>query len=92
MSDDPSCGVVDGDCKVFDHDGLYVAGSSVFPTGGHANPTLSILALAIRLADHLKTVLACNARTFQLPSTLRPKSGDPVVAPFPVEKGGHTGT
>jgi choline dehydrogenase-like flavoprotein len=87
MADDPSCGVVDRNCKVFHHDGLYVAGSSVFPTGGHANPTLSILALAIRLADHLKAVLAHNARTFQLPSALRLKSGDPVAAPSPIERG-----
>jgi choline dehydrogenase-like flavoprotein len=34
---------------------LRIIGSSVFPTGGHANPTLMILALAIRLSDHLKT-------------------------------------
>jgi len=35
-------------------DGIFVAGSSVFPTTGHANPTLMIVALAIRLADWLK--------------------------------------
>jgi choline dehydrogenase-like flavoprotein len=55
MSDDPGQGVVDSDCRVHGVTGLYVAGSSVFPTSGHANPTLMILALAIRLADHLKT-------------------------------------
>ena len=52
-------GVVDRDCKVFDVDNLYIAGSSVFPTGGHANPTLTIVALAIRLADTIK--LRCAA-------------------------------
>jgi choline dehydrogenase-like flavoprotein len=36
---------------------LFVAGSSLFPTGGFANPTLTIVALALRLADHLKTQL-----------------------------------
>jgi choline dehydrogenase-like flavoprotein len=46
-------GVVDADCKVFGIDNLYVAGSSVFPTGSHANPTLMILALAVRLSDTL---------------------------------------
>lgn len=55
MSDDPSQGVVDSNCRVHGVAGLYIAGSSVFPTGGHANPTLMILALAIRLADHLKS-------------------------------------
>jgi len=53
MADDPARGVVDSDCQVHGIDGLYVAGSSVFPTGGYANPTLTIVALALRLADHL---------------------------------------
>ncbi len=51
-------GVVDPDCAVFGVQGLFVAGSSVFPTGGHANPTQTIVALAVRLADHLKALLA----------------------------------
>jgi choline dehydrogenase-like flavoprotein len=45
--------VVDADCRL--DDGLYVCGSSVFPTSGCANPTLTILALALRLADHLRS-------------------------------------
>lgn len=53
MSDDPNGGVVDADCRVHGYDNLYVAGSSVFPTGGWANPTLTIVALALRLAEHL---------------------------------------
>jgi choline dehydrogenase-like flavoprotein len=40
-------------------DGIFVAGSSVFPTTGHANPTLMIVALAIRLADWLKARQFC---------------------------------
>jgi choline dehydrogenase-like flavoprotein len=57
MSDDPKSGVVDENCQVHGVRGLYVAGGSVFPTSGHANPTLMILALAIRLADTIKSRL-----------------------------------
>jgi choline dehydrogenase-like flavoprotein len=55
MSDDPGVGVVDRNCAVHGMDNLYVAGSSVFPTAGQANPTLTIVALALRLADHLRS-------------------------------------
>jgi choline dehydrogenase-like flavoprotein len=57
MAADPSEGVVDANCQVFGVDGLYIAGSSVFPNSGVANPTFSIAALAIRLADHIKSDL-----------------------------------
>lgn len=53
MSDDPDLGVVDADCRVRGVANLYLAGASVFPTGGHANPTLPAVALALRLAEHL---------------------------------------
>ena len=62
MHDDPKQGVVDVDCRVHGFANLYVAGSSVFPTGSYANPTLTIVALAIRLADHLSGVLGARAR------------------------------
>ena len=55
MSDDPRTGVVDKHAKVHGMSNLYVAGSSVFPTGGHANPTLTIVAHALLLADYLKS-------------------------------------
>lgn len=58
MSETPQTGVVDANCKVHGVHGLYVAGSSVFPTGGYINPTLTLVALAIRLSDHLKKELA----------------------------------
>ena len=51
MSDDPRTGVVDADCKVFGLDNLFIGGSSVFSTSGHANPTFSIVQLSLRLAD-----------------------------------------
>ena len=53
MADNPIDGVVDRNCRVFGTKNLYVAGSSVFPTGGHANPTFTIVQLSLRLADHL---------------------------------------
>jgi len=58
MSGDVRKGVVDADCRVHSQNNLYVAGSSVFPTTGVTNPTLTIVALAVRLADHLKAKLA----------------------------------
>jgi choline dehydrogenase-like flavoprotein len=54
MTVNPKEGVVDVNCQVHGVSGLFVAGSSVFPTTGHANPTLMIVALSIRLADWLK--------------------------------------
>lgn len=54
MAATPREGVVDADCRVFGVANLYVAGSSVFPTCGYANPTLTLVALADRLADHLR--------------------------------------
>jgi choline dehydrogenase-like flavoprotein len=54
MSTDPRQGVVDSQCKVHGIDNLFIAGSAVFPTSGHANPTLTLVALAIRLSERLK--------------------------------------
>ena len=61
MAPDPRRGVVDADCKVHGVGDLYVAGGSVFPTCGDANPTFTIVALALRLADHLAGRLAREA-------------------------------
>lgn len=55
MADDPKNGVVDANCRVHGFSNFYVAGSSVFATGGAVNPTLTVVALATRLADHLKS-------------------------------------
>jgi choline dehydrogenase-like flavoprotein len=54
MSVSPRQGVVDTECRVHGVANLYVAGSSVFPAAGHANPTLTIVALALRLAHQLR--------------------------------------
>jgi choline dehydrogenase-like flavoprotein len=65
MSTDSSTGVVDTDARVHGISNLFVAGSSVFPGGGSVNPTLTIVALGLRLASHLQDVLQ------QLPATAR---------------------
>jgi choline dehydrogenase-like flavoprotein len=56
-NDSPREGVVDRDCRVHGLENLFIAGSSVFPTSGFANPTLTIVALAHRLADHIKSLV-----------------------------------
>ncbi len=58
MAASPAQGVVDAECQVFGVEGLFVAGGSVLPTSGHANPTLMMLALALRLGDHIGDRLA----------------------------------
>ncbi len=57
MHVDPKKGVVDENCRVHEISNLFVAGPSVFPTGGYANPVLTIVALAIRLADRIKNIM-----------------------------------
>jgi choline dehydrogenase-like flavoprotein len=57
MSEDARAGTVDRDCRVHGTANLFVAGSAVFPTGGAANPTFALSALAFRLADHLSKTL-----------------------------------
>ncbi|TBW48728.1 GMC family oxidoreductase [Marinobacter halodurans] len=61
MGSDPRQSVVDGNGRVHTTDNLYVAGSSVFPAGGASNPTYTIVALTLRLGDHLATRLGGNA-------------------------------
>jgi len=56
MSSAPSNGVVNENCRCHDIDNLFISGSSVFTTSGHANPTLTIVALALRLSDHVQTL------------------------------------
>jgi choline dehydrogenase-like flavoprotein len=58
MHNDPRHGVVDANGRVHGMSNLFIAGASVFPTGGAVSPTPTILALALRLADHLKSLTA----------------------------------
>ena len=55
MNAEARLGVVNADCRVHGTSNIYVAGSSVFPTSGNAPPTFTIVALALRLADHIKS-------------------------------------
>jgi choline dehydrogenase-like flavoprotein len=57
MDDNPKNGVVNENCRVHGMSNLFVAGSSIFPTIGYANPTLTIVALTVRLADHVKSLM-----------------------------------
>lgn len=54
LAENPREGVVDGDLRLHGTQNVYVAGGSVFPSGGRANPTLTIVALSVRLAEHLQ--------------------------------------
>ena len=58
MGNDANRSVVDRNLASHQHDNLYVVGSSVFPSSATANPTLTIAALSLRLAEHLRTNLA----------------------------------
>jgi len=57
MHDDPKKGVVDPNCRVHSMENLFIAGDSCFTTGGAINPTLTIVALSLRLSDHVKEML-----------------------------------
>ncbi len=58
MGTDLATSVVDANCQVHGYDNLYIGSSSVFPTGGFSNPTLTVLALCLRIGDRLKKQLA----------------------------------
>lgn len=58
MHSDPKQGVVDGNCQVHSVSNLHIASSAVFPTGGFANPTLTVLAIAIRVADRINQMMS----------------------------------
>jgi choline dehydrogenase-like flavoprotein len=74
MGRSPTVSVVNADCRLHDVPNVYVAGSSVFPTSGYANPTYTIVALAIRLAGHLGNVV--THRTGAIVSSAPALNGD----------------
>ena len=55
---DPASSVLDLDCKAHELDNLYITDASFFPSIGAVNPTLTIIANALRVADHLRERLA----------------------------------
>jgi choline dehydrogenase-like flavoprotein len=57
MSEHPESGVVGKHCHVHGFENLFVASSSIFVTSGQANSTFTLVAFAIRLADHLKSAI-----------------------------------
>lgn len=61
MSNSPSTGVVNADCRIHGINNLFIAGSSVFPSAGFSNPTFMIVALALRLSDHIRRNLEREA-------------------------------
>lgn len=78
MADDPRRGVVDADGAVFGVEGLSIAGSSVFATGGTANPTMTLVALAVRLGRHLRRRLTgVRGSVAQAPAVSATPNGEP---------------
>jgi choline dehydrogenase-like flavoprotein len=91
MAGRPCWGVVEENCRGFRVDNVYVASSSVFPTSGSANPTLTIVALAIRVADRLNEVHAKAAyslgRCWSRNRTEDPRPASVARAPLALESG-----
>jgi len=71
MHPDAARGVVDENCRVHEMHNLYIAGGSIFPTGGYANPSLTIVALSLRLADHVKSTTTQESSWRGPPAGLR---------------------
>jgi choline dehydrogenase-like flavoprotein len=69
LASDADEGVVDAHCRVHGTQNLYVAGSSVFPSGGFVNPTLTIVALALRLGAHVRTLAGAQTPPRNAPLT-----------------------
>lgn len=83
MGNSPATSVVDRDCRVHGIRNLYVAGSAVFPTSGQANPTLTIVALALRLSEHIRqTSQAGLVRGVDNPAAPASSGSRPVSPPL----------
>jgi|tagenome__1003787_1003787.scaffolds.fasta_scaffold20988306_4 choline dehydrogenase-like flavoprotein len=80
MHTSPKEGVVDANCRIHGVQNVYVAGSSVFPTGGFANPTLTIIALTLRLAYHLKELMRSPRSSISTSSAAATTSSEPRIS------------
>ncbi len=80
MGNDPRSSVVDADCRVHGVDNLYISSSAVFPTSSQANPTLTIIALALRLSSHLRSLADADSRPFDDTGLGRSPIVDPALA------------
>lgn len=96
MHDSPKQGVVDRHCRIHGMSNMYIAGSSVFPTAGATGPTFTLVALSLRLADHIAMQLrgldasaSIPARAAEEAVTYRVSAGheDRCACPFPVSRG-----
>ena len=97
MGASPADSVVDRDCRIHDVDNLFVASPAVFPTSSQANPALTIVALSLRLADHLKALAAsggARSATARPNGTLRvaraPRGGFSAPSAGPKAEGRRT--
>jgi choline dehydrogenase-like flavoprotein len=70
MGVDPRSSVVDGNCQVHGVENLFIASAATFPTSSQANPTLTVIALTLRLAAHLRTVLSAEQTAARIPPPL----------------------
>jgi choline dehydrogenase-like flavoprotein len=76
MHDSPKLGVVDRNCRVHETNNLYIAGSSVFPTAGRNFPTITIVALTLRLAEHIARIRSAVPTGFEVENALVGSRGD----------------
>src|SRR6185436_4302956 len=76
IGDSPYTAVLDANCRLHSVDNLHVASCAVLPTGGHSNPTLTMLALVIRLADHLRATCPFEIHTQSQLTTRKRKNAN----------------
>jgi choline dehydrogenase-like flavoprotein len=85
MGSDPRDSVVDGNCRVHGIDNLFVASAATFPSSSQANPTLTVVALSLRLAAHLRWLVRADAGATVIAGPSQPGGHrNPIAAGSPV--------